>query len=206
MTAFGDRGFPALAAPASLLMAAGAMGLVSVLPQSLTAVGAAVLLAGPVALGVWAHGGAVWPAVLRTVGVSVAGAAVVLAVIVFGVLPVFEYGRGLSATGVWLLVRAPVLLLGLATVVLRPRDGGSDLRIAALWVAALAATVFGDRLAVGVALIAGADAVSGGLAFLAVPSVGLALWCGGMAARGSAAWHTAAWRAMRSRGREDLGT
>ena len=179
------RGRLAVAAPISLVYAFTVMAVVSVLPSALTAVGAALLLAGPPAGAAWllVRSSARMRVVSGVLALAVSAAAI--AAIVLGALPLFQVpGVGISATGVYAMVYAPILSLGVTCIALRGRDGRADSTLVKAWAAALVLLLLGERLVAALTALAGADAISGSLAFLGAPSVALATFVGVAAAAG----------------------
>ena len=175
----------AVAAPVSLVYAFAVMAVVSVLPSALTAIGALMLLAGPLV-------GAAWLLVRSSARMRVVSSVLALTVsvaaiagIVLGALPLFQFpGVGISTTGVYAMVYAPIRALGAASFALRGRDGRADSTLVKGWAAALVLLLLGERLVGALTALAGADAISGSLAFLGAPSVALATFAGVAAAAG----------------------
>jgi hypothetical protein len=169
----------AVAAPISLVYAFAVMAAVSVLPSALTAVGAVMLIAGPPIGAAWLLVGsnARMRAVASVLSLMVSVSAI--AAIVLGALPLFQVpGVGISEPGVYAMVYAPILVLGAVCVALRGRDGRTDATLVKTWSAALVLLLLGERLVAALTTLAGADAISGSLAFLGAPSVGLATFVG----------------------------
>jgi hypothetical protein len=192
-----------VAAPVSLLYAILAMAVVSVLPARFAFVGALLLIAGPPAGAVRLLDGST-PRMKVLGGVlALLVAVAVIAGIVLGLLPVFEVpGVGISGTGVYVMVYLPVLLLAVASAILRGRDDRHDALLAVRWGAALVLLLFGERLVGSLTSLAGADAIAGSLAFLGAPTVGLATFSGIAVAAGlrSAGARPAVSQEFRTRG------
>ncbi len=169
----------ALAAPVSLLWAGVAMTAVAVLPSSFAWLGAVLIGAGPLVGALTVLAGT--PPRVQWLGMAVAFivAAAVLTIVVFVALPELSVdGSALSPGGVRVLVYAPtvmVFVIGVALALVASNRSGS---LPVWWMLALGLLLFGDDVSYAAARLAGADAVSGRLAFLGAPSVGMATFVG----------------------------